>query len=310
MSKRLSADEKVRIVLSFMRSSEPVIKLCQKSGIAETTYYYWRKLFIAGGTAALNPRTTLMDVQSPVEGRASEYNLAVRHLQKVAALRELRRERKPRPIERREIVALIDKAPMCKSTAIALSGVPRSSYYRWRKETLTPHSIATKPCKPRRIKLSKRHDVREAVFATLHSPPVEHGFNRATWRIGDLKSALQSSAINVSRHVIRAIIKDAGYRWRKAKVVLTSKDPDYRSKLDRIKNILARLGNDEGFFSIDEFGPFAIKCQPGRRLVAPGNIATVPQWQKSKGSLIVTAALELATNQLFIFIQRKKIRKN
>ena len=110
----------------------------------------------------------------------------------------------------------------------------------------------------------------------------------------------------LSKHSIRAIVKDAGYRWIKARKVLTSKDPDYRSKLDRIQTILQDLRANEAFFSIDEFGPFAVKYRDGRRFVPPGEIPTVPQWQTSKGALIVTAAVELSTNQVTHFYSNKK----
>jgi DDE superfamily endonuclease len=44
----------------------------------------------------------------------------------------------------------------------------------------------------------------------------------------------------------------------------------------------------------------------GCRRVAPGETATVPQWQSSRGILIVTAALELATNQVTHFYSERK----
>ena len=81
------------------------------------------------------------------------------------------------------------------------------------------------------------------------------------------------------------------YRFRKAKIVLTSTDPEYRVKLQNITRILKNLGPREKFFSIDEYGPFAVKMQGGKSLVPEGVTRTVPQNQKSKGSLIVTAAL-------------------
>jgi hypothetical protein len=56
--------------------------------------------------------------------------------------------------------------------------------------------------------------------------------------------------------------------------------------------------DDEAFFSINEFGPFAVKMRGGKALQPPGKVRRVPQWQKSKGSLIVTAALELSRNQV------------
>ena len=70
---------------------------------------------------------------------------------------------------------------------------------------------------------------------------------------------------------------------------------DLFGKLTRIRSILSNLQPDEAFFSIDEFGPFAIKMKPGRTLAPPGFQPTVPQWQKSRGCLIMTAALELSS---------------
>ncbi len=56
----------------------------------------------------------------------------------------------------------------------------------------------------------------------------------------------------------------------------------FSEKLGRIRSILSSLGPDEAFFSIDEFGPVAVKTKPGRMLTAPGKQRVVPQWQKSK----------------------------
>src|SRR5262249_55648964 len=105
---------------------------------------------------------------------------------------------------------------------------------------------------------------------------------------------------------IRRTIKTAGFRWRNAKVVLTSTDPDYRAKLDEIENILSKLKEDEAFFSIDEYGPFAVKRKGGRKRVGPGEKYVVPQWQKSKGWTIITAALELSASQVTHFYSLKK----
>jgi transposase len=147
---------------------------------------------------------------------------------------------------------------------------------------------------------------REALFRVLHSPPSEFGFNRTSWKRDDLQQALRTSGVILSKRAIRSVVKTAGYRWIKAKKVLTSKDPDYRAKLDAVKLTLERLRTDEGFFSIDEFGPFAVLQRGGRTLAAPGKSTTVPQWQKSKGALIITAALELSTNQVTHFYSEKK----
>jgi len=88
--------------------------------------------------------------------------------------------------------------------------------------------------------------------------------------------------------------------------VLTSTDPEYREKLKIITDILSTLKPNEKFFSVDEFGPFAIKTRSGKSLTLNGHVKTVPQNQKSRGSLIIVAALELSANQITHFYAQKK----
>jgi transposase len=133
---------------------------------------------------------------------------------------------------------------------------------------------------------------KKAVFSLLHTPPSVYGINRTTWRMADLEEVLQRQGTPLGKEVIAKIIEEAGYKWRRARVVLTSKDPEYRTKLEGVQKILSELAPDEAFFSIDEYGPFAVKQKGGVKRVAPGQEYVVPQWQKSKGWMILTAALE------------------
>ena len=149
-------------------------------------------------------------------------------------------------------------------------------------------------------------ELKSAIFRILHEPPSNHGINRTSWIMADLRKVLAKIGKPACPEVVRTITKAAGYRWRTARVVLTSNDPDYTDKLARIRSILSGLQPDEAFFSIDEFGPFAVKAKPGRTLTAPGEQRAVPQWQKSKGCLILTAALELSGNQVTHFYSLKK----
>jgi hypothetical protein len=160
--------------------------------------------------------------------------------------------------------------------------------------------------KPRSDIKANKDEIKQAVFALLHSPPASHGFNRTTWKIADLQTVLSEDHGPISPQVIHTVIKSAGWKWRHARIVLTSNDPDYRAKVDAIKKILSELKQDEAFFSIDEYGPFAIKQKGGVKQVPPGEQYVVRQWQKSKGWLILTAALELSTNQVSHFYSRKK----
>jgi transposase len=148
--------------------------------------------------------------------------------------------------------------------------------------------------------------IKAAVFSIIHSPPSEHGINRTSWKVGDICRCLLRQDIHVSKKLVSKIIREAGYTWRKAKTVLTSNDPEYRQKLDRIKSVLSTLGKNDRFCSIDEFGPFAVKAKGGKILVGPKEYPHVPQFQKSKGWLIVTAALELSQNQVTHFYSKAK----
>jgi hypothetical protein len=109
-----------------------------------------------------------------------------------------------------------------------------------------------------------------------------------------------------TKNNLSVVIKQAGYQWKKARVTLTSSDPLYSEKVGAIKKVLSELRDDEAFFSIDEFGPFAVKMRGGKALQPPGKVRHVPQWQKSKGPIIVTAALELSRNQITHFYSDRK----
>lgn len=147
---------------------------------------------------------------------------------------------------------------------------------------------------------------KDAVFSIFHAPPSCYGINRTTWRMVDIKNIMAQNGLPICEENILKIIRNAGYHFRNAKKVLTSNDPNYMEKLRKITEILANLKPKEKFFSIDEFGPFAIKTQGGRSLVPRGQVRTIPQWQKSKGSLIITGALELSSNQITHFYSEKK----
>lgn len=147
---------------------------------------------------------------------------------------------------------------------------------------------------------------KSAVFAILHSPPSVHGINRTTWRLKDIHKVMSQQGLSIATSGITRIIRSAGFKFYKARKVLTSNDPDYNKKLQDITSILRNLKPDEKFVSVDEYGPFAVKIQGGRSLMRPGDLKSVPQYQKSKGSLILTAALELSTNQVTHFYSNKK----
>jgi transposase len=206
----------------------------------------------------------------------------------------------------RSIVVLAKHHGLGRNVICAFLGISKETY---RKYLRTFELGGTVELFARQTKSSRKFDdetVKEAVFSLLHEPPSNYGINRTSWIMADFRRILNEKGQPICPEVIRKITKVAGYRWRKARVVLTSSDPAYSEKLDRIRTILSSLHPDEAFFSIDEYGPFAIKMKPGLTLTAPGEQRIVPQWQKSRGCLLMTAALELSTNQITHFYSEKK----
>jgi len=54
---------------------------------------------------------------------------------------------------------------------------------------------------------------------------------------------------SISEATITRYIQEKGYRFKKAKAVLTSPDPDYRKKVNNIKRILSGLKENEKIFN-------------------------------------------------------------
>ena len=206
----------------------------------------------------------------------------------------------------RSMAVLANRRGLSRSTVCGFLGINKHTY---RKYLRTFENGGHAGLFARQTKSTRKYDneaVKQAVFGLLHEPPSNYGINRTTWIMRDLARVLREKGQPACPDVIRKITKAAGYKWRKAKVVLTSNDPTYMEKLARIRSILSNLQPDEAFFSIDEYGPFAIKKKPGRILVPPGTQPTVQQWQKSRGCMIITAALDLPGNQVTHFYSTKK----
>jgi transposase len=167
------------------------------------------------------------------------------------------------------------------------------------------------PWKRSRKLSEKAHEAieekRKRLIKIIHETPNIYGINRASWSLQALSDAYRKTyGESASRSSISEYFISAGYKFKKAKKSLTSNDPTYREKLIKITATLSRLAPDEKFFSIDEFGPFSVKIRGGVALVPGDEVRIIPQRQRSKGSLICTAALELSSNQITHFYSKKK----
>jgi len=206
----------------------------------------------------------------------------------------------------RSMVVLANRRGLGVGVVCDFLGINKQTHLKYRRTFENGGYAALFARQPKSTRKFDHEGVKQAVFSLLHEPPSNYGINRTTWIMPDLSRVLRDKGQPACRDVIRKITRSAGYRWRKARKVLTSTDPEYREKVSHIQCILAELQENEAFFSIDEYGPFVIRAQGGRKLVGPGEMPTVPQYQKSKGSLIMTTALELSTNQLTYFYSPRK----
>jgi len=221
----------------------------------------------------------------------------------------LRSERTPVGLAKRSHIILTLAEGRTASETSALTNVSRRIVYKWAYRFNKYGIEGLNRSKKDIIKKADNEYIKSTIFSILHSPPQEYGINRTSWKIDDLKKCLLTKGILVSKTVIRKVIRSAGFKWRRARIVLTSPDPEYRTKLAEIQSILAKLSPEERFFSIDEFGPFAIKRRGGRKLVPPGETPYVQQYQVAKASLIITAALELSRNKITHFYSPNKNTK-
>lgn len=304
-----SSDLKTKIVLAGLRRKCSIRQLCLDNQIHQSQYYIWRSEFVAAGTLGLvrktqdgHRRTKVVDTKVD---RAKELQLFEARFNRQHLKTASFPNRRP-AWEKEAIIALVQSTSIPKKLVLKRIGVARSTYYNWLARLKEIGTLDSKVGKPEYCCLVDREAIKKQVFSVLHAPPSDYGFNRTTWKLNELQEAIAQSGLKIGRHSIRRIIKNAGYRWLKARKVLTSGDPDYREKLADIQKILSSLTKKDGIFSIDEYGPFAVKQRQGKKLVPAGEIFTVPQFQKSKGVLIMTAALELNTNQVTHFYSEKK----
>src|SRR5271165_2795181 len=138
--RQVSAEEKIRIVLSGLRGEDSIAELCRREGIVQNLYYRWSKEFLEAGKKRLAGDTTrpatsdevrdLRREASALKGMVAELMLENRLLKKARlglgrTAHEIprRREAGDHPAARTVLAA---GAPHPGPTRI-----PRATFYRW-----------------------------------------------------------------------------------------------------------------------------------------------------------------------------------
>jgi transposase len=137
------------------------------------------------------------------------------------------------------------------------------------------------------------------ILELLHHKPSYFGINRTSWTQKTLIDAYRTQYNEMlSRGVLTRILKKSEYKWKRARRVLTSPDPDYHEKVERLLRILRSLTEDEMFYFLDEWGPVQVKKRGGRAYRRENDVSTIPRRQKSKGTVTLVGALSATTNQM------------
>jgi transposase len=98
---------------------------------------------------------------------------------------------------------------------------------------------------PRQIKelssetISHIEGKKQRLIEILHQSPSLYNVNRTSWSLKTLAETYKAEhGQPMSKTMISAYVRLMGYRFRTAKRVLTSPDPDFRAKLQEITRIL------------------------------------------------------------------------
>lgn len=137
------------------------------------------------------------------------------------------------------------------------------------------------------------------IIEIFHQKPRTFGINRSNWSQESIANVYEKQyGESIGRSTVGHLIRNAGYKMKKAKQVLTSPDPNYREKVELLLNTIQSLNSNEMFFFLDELGPLRVKKYGGRCYLKKGEIRRVPKVQASKGSITLFRALSATTNQL------------
>src|SRR5271170_3839433 len=145
-------------------------------------------------------------------------------------------------IRRQELVCRVAKDRIPLSTAAAEFNVSSKTAAKWVRrfrqsgcEGLVDRSSRPHHSPQRLSPERSDEDCKALLVSILHRPPSEFGINRSSWRIVDLHRVIREQGLPLSGARMQRVIKSIGFKWRKARIVLTSRDPEYAQKVRAIK---------------------------------------------------------------------------
>ncbi len=225
-SKQHSIRDKVIFVLDAIASKEGVAIFCESRGVSPRSYYNWRRSVIKACEEIVTKDAVLARIKQ--RERTNSISDYIAELRRAATERQRlshqnaeivisANAKRARAIQEKkmELMTFIEGVDLSKVETCKIAGLPRATYYRWRKRLLETGTVSDLREHRRHNKTKKLEDAKEHLFKILHAPPSDYGFNRTTWKQSDLQKALARSGIIISLNNISLVIRSAGYCWRK-----------------------------------------------------------------------------------------------
>ena len=135
------------------------------------------------------------------------------------------------PILREEMARRIVYEHMPLNRAASEFRVSTKTAAKWARRYVQsgPGQLLDRSCRPlhspRRLSPELTdEDCKAVLVALLHRPPAEFGINRTSWRLVDLHRMAAENGAPISRARMLRLLKSTGFRWQRARTVLTSKD--------------------------------------------------------------------------------------
>ena len=205
-------------------------------------------------------------------------------------------------------VTILDGCESTLEEICARTERSRASIYRWIR-LYNNYGVEGLKRKSRdRSKSDEKLQVKtRRLLEIIHDRPTSFGIHRSNWNLIALATAYRERhAETISRSTVGRLIRDAGYKLRKARRVLTSPDPNYREKVELLLETLQSLTSTELLFFVDEMGPLRVKSYGGRCYTAKTTPPSYVDRQTSMGSVTLFGALSATTNQVTWFYGKSK----
>lgn len=200
-------------------------------------------------------------------------------------------------VRNREIAARTDCTPQWVRTILhrfnkeGIEGIEWYPYFQAR-------------CGPRKFSA----DLREQIAAVALSPPrILIGMNQ--WSLAKLREYLieQKILAGISLSWLRALLREAGVRWRHTKTWKESTDPDFWPKYRKIRRLYAQRPAGGRRLCVDEFGPLNLQPRHGGCWARGGKVDRLrATYHRHGGVRHMFGLYDLETDRLWgVFARRK-----